>query len=463
MRKITLLITIALLTCTCMVYAVSLMGINIAPKSLKYRINSGYGTLVSQPLNMSKELLLMTMKWFKINNITPGPDRVYGSCILGNYVIFVGVADETFLSNISGSLGFAHIELRSRSSGNLVREWTDPRESIFMNCISVNGRIYVVGAEKESDNTVHWVIYVFDSKLHVLKKIVGEKGTATAIVTDYYRYIYVGGWIYVNNHFVLRIEKRNINNLTLVKSVNIYGSDWSCVNLYDDAIYDMAINPVTHQIWAVGHYKDVSDNYHGLIIILDKNLDILKEIETPYEAFFKGICFNNVGDAFVDGVIFCTVVLNKYGKILETSNSSGGWKIICTRRYVFEFDIPFGKGFIIYIINSSSMKLIEESYINMSYFFNIGIGKPSFDGSNIYVGLFANNSWALFSFNVLLNKSKVLECDFNCNGRLDVGDVVLLLRILVGEFHSNVPCDLNHNGRLDIGDAVLLLKKLVST
>ncbi|NPA99857.1 MAG: hypothetical protein GXO10_00620, partial [Crenarchaeota archaeon] len=31
---------------------------------------------------------------------------------------------------------------------------------------------------------------------------------------------------------------------------------------------------------------------------------------------------------------------------------------------------------------------------------------------------------------------KVLECDFNCNGRLDIGDVVLLLRILVGEFHS---------------------------
>jgi len=56
-----------------------------------------------------------------------------------------------------------------------------------------------------------------------------------------------------------------------------------------------------------------------------------------------------------------------------------------------------------------------------------------------------------------------VQCDFNHNNRLDVGDVVLLLRILVGEFHSNVPCDLNHNGKLDIGDAVLLLKKLVNT
>ncbi|NPA23992.1 MAG: hypothetical protein GXO23_06845 [Crenarchaeota archaeon] len=57
---------------------------------------------------------------------------------------------------------------------------------------------------------------------------------------------------------------------------------------------------------------------------------------------------------------------------------------------------------------------------------------------------------------------KVLECDFNLNGRLDVGDVVLLLRILVGKYHSIIPCDLNHNGRLDIGDAVLLLRKLAS-
>jgi len=58
---------------------------------------------------------------------------------------------------------------------------------------------------------------------------------------------------------------------------------------------------------------------------------------------------------------------------------------------------------------------------------------------------------------------RILECDFNHNNRLDVGDVVLLLRILIGAYHSNVPCDLNHNGKLDIGDAVLLLKKIVSS
>jgi len=71
----------------------------------------------------------------------------------------------------------------------------------------------------------------------------------------------------------------------------------------------------------------------------------------------------------------------------------------------------------------------------------------------------------IFKFGIMTTNITVgvLKCDFDHNGRLDVGDVVLLLRILVGEFHSNVPCDLNHNGRLDIGDAVLLLKKLTQT
>ncbi|NPA70214.1 MAG: hypothetical protein GXO26_05335 [Crenarchaeota archaeon] len=61
----------------------------------------------------------------------------------------------------------------------------------------------------------------------------------------------------------------------------------------------------------------------------------------------------------------------------------------------------------------------------------------------------------------LVKVSKYLECDFNHNGRLDIGDVVIALEVLLGKRHSNVPCDLNHNGRLDIGDIVLLLMKIL--
>ncbi len=61
----------------------------------------------------------------------------------------------------------------------------------------------------------------------------------------------------------------------------------------------------------------------------------------------------------------------------------------------------------------------------------------------------------------LIRVIHVLECDFNGNGRLDIGDAILGLRILVGTYRSNVPCDLNHNGKLDIGDIILLLKKII--
>ncbi len=56
---------------------------------------------------------------------------------------------------------------------------------------------------------------------------------------------------------------------------------------------------------------------------------------------------------------------------------------------------------------------------------------------------------------------KYLECDFNHNGMLDIGDVVLLLKVVLGLIKSPVPCDLNHNGMIDIGDVVLLLKKVL--
>jgi len=94
--------------------------------------------------------------------------------------------------------------------------------------------------------------------------------------------------------------------------------------------------------------------------------------------------------------------------------------------------------------------------------------------SNTYLVILGNISLRALQENPFYSKcydvritfvrfSGKLECDFNGDGRLDVGDVVLLLRILIGAYHSNVPCDLNHNGRLDIGDAVLLLKKILQT
>jgi len=54
-----------------------------------------------------------------------------------------------------------------------------------------------------------------------------------------------------------------------------------------------------------------------------------------------------------------------------------------------------------------------------------------------------------------------LYCDFNRNGKIDIGDVVLGLKYLTKHVRPPVKCDLNNNGRFDIGDIVLLMEYIM--
>ncbi len=74
--------------------------------------------------------------------------------------------------------------------------------------------------------------------------------------------------------------------------------------------------------------------------------------------------------------------------------------------------------------------------------------------SSLYGGI------VVTAYRVKLTQSMV--CDLDHNGMLDIGDVILLLKALVGAYHGNVLCDLNHNGRLDIGDVILLLEMITA-
>jgi len=56
----------------------------------------------------------------------------------------------------------------------------------------------------------------------------------------------------------------------------------------------------------------------------------------------------------------------------------------------------------------------------------------------------------------------VLKGDLNGNGVLDVGDVVLLLK-MVAEGKYDYAADINDDGKVDIGDVVLLLKQIAKS
>ncbi len=53
------------------------------------------------------------------------------------------------------------------------------------------------------------------------------------------------------------------------------------------------------------------------------------------------------------------------------------------------------------------------------------------------------------------------ECDFNLNGRLDIGDVELCLKYVEFHIKPKIYCDLNNNGVLDIADCALLLHEVL--
>ena len=65
----------------------------------------------------------------------------------------------------------------------------------------------------------------------------------------------------------------------------------------------------------------------------------------------------------------------------------------------------------------------------------------------------------------VISYTVVVMGDINCNGRVEVGDAVLISRMLVGEYEFNeiqaLASDTNCNGRTDIGDATRIANKIV--
>ncbi len=407
MRYISLLVLAILIACTCIIYATSTSyeGMkNAYPFTSIKGVRRIAKTHVTEVISYGRPFF--TVNWVKISIPSRFANTVYGSCILGRYVIFVGVAYENYFSKVMGYAGYAHIEVRYRSTGDLVNEWTDTEQSVFYNCITIDDKIYVVGGEREPNGTAHWVIYVFDKNLHVLRKIVGVEGVATSIVTDG-KYVYVGGWEYKDGVFMLRVEKRRLDDLSLVKSVDIYYSSWLASEVYSVALYDMAINPVTGDIWAVGHYySQVYGEVYGLIIILDKNLNIVREVSYP-QVYPKGICFNSMGRAYIVTPRH-VLSFDKYGTFMGITDSSNGTKILCIGNYVITFSYirnMYKTCFDVSLLDSN-LNLLSVACLGLSNFtiYGIGIGKPAFDGSNIYVGFIGDGAWVLYSLHVNITR-----------------------------------------------------------
>jgi len=203
------------------------------------------------------------VKWAQHINPTNGIDRGIGTCLFGNYLVVVGSAG-----------GSPFLALLDRESGEVVKTWSRGN-GWFINCIAVGDSLYVVGYVEERDG--YYQIYVFDKNLNVINRVqVNNAGLRDIIYQGGYFYISGYKWENIGGQYkaVWYIEKRT-PYLSLVAYREIYDNNWE-----DSDEYNVGVNPVTGDVWAVGYYN-VGGVERPLVAILDRDLNLIKAYTTP--------------------------------------------------------------------------------------------------------------------------------------------------------------------------------------
>jgi len=327
-------------------------------------------------------------------------EHAFGTCLFGDYVAVVGHGPFVVLLN--------------RNDGDVERKWRSEGIGGFDNCLSVNDRLYAVGHTFERGLqelkriSRSWLrpfrvghtferglqerelcISMFDSELRVLKRIEDPGKWFSSIAYDG-KYLYIGG--YKMNIYGERgsgyIEKRTLD-LEFIKSKEVHVRGF--ILYVRDFIHDVAVNPATSNVWAVGYYRGARE-IHSLIVVFDRELNEVRRIDYPeshenYLGNLAGICFDDMGNAYVvgDGV----AKLDSDGNLVAVRKGVGGSKVICVGNLVYVFGeekVGNYKRHTLYVLDSK-LEVIERHVLNKdldanSWFMH---GRPSFDGRNIYV------------------------------------------------------------------------------
>ncbi|PUA33919.1 MAG: hypothetical protein B7O98_00420 [Zestosphaera tikiterensis] len=318
------------------------------------------------------------MKWVKYINPTDGDGQAFGTCVFGDYVAALGSTG-----------GKPYVALLSKSDGSVVREWksTDSWAGWFINCVSINGKLYVIGNPG---------IYVFDADLNILANI------KVVDLSDYFslahdgKALYVGGWVGedVNGdgekEAVWLVEKRDPRDLSLISSKKIYVGSWK-----GGTIYDIDVEPFTGRIWTVGGYADSKDTEHSLIAVLDSDLEVLKVIDYPdgsegYVGGFNGVAFDGKGYVYASGILGIAKFSLDGELVAVNRDVERAPKIVYGYDHLHAFRVEYIKACLrhvlyIYDTNLSLVKkyVLSES-IDADSYFNVH-GRPTLEESNIYV------------------------------------------------------------------------------
>jgi len=310
------------------------------------------------------------INWVKYLKLSEGSDEPRGICLFGDYVVVGGNASNR-----------PSIVLLDRNTGEVVKTWIGNNIGSFKDCLSVNGKLYIVGSEEKDHHDVG-TIYVFDSELNVQKKIEASVGINFSFIDSDGNHLYIAGTD-KTDEWKWYVEERTLN-LELIKYKKPhYGG-----------VAIMRVNPITGELWMIG-YSDSEAISVTLVIIFDKELGRVKRVEYLESEIFhslvfpslRDICFDDLGNAYAtgyDGII----KFDKHGNILATSKSIRAEQIVCIGNFIYTFTNPEVDGYHRHVlcVLDSKLKVVEEYILSMnvnanSYFSS----KHSCDGRNMYV------------------------------------------------------------------------------
>jgi len=353
-------------------------------------------------------VLAQSVNWVQYINPTDGWDDALGVCLFEDYLAVVGFVDGTRFGE-----GRYFVALLNRTTGEVIKTW-EGEYGLFFNCLSIGNRLYVVGGDIYSVlyskiySDRNGKIYIFDKGLNVVEQV-GILWLPMGISFDG-NYLYLAGWIRKdadeNGHddWVWVIQKWT-PDLDQVAYRDFY-REWDKQYDYGSATFDIAVNPATGDLWTVGTWALIDrtsgswNNYHSLLVIFDKQLDVKRVVEYPeghenYLGLLLSICFDDGGNAYVvgsEGV----AKFDKYGNLLAVNKKAKGSKIACVKGKVYVFGSELTGGFLYVFdenLNPVGKHVFAEAYSGFLF------GRSAFDGKSLYV---AGNDIALGEYRIVV-------------------------------------------------------------
>lgn len=358
--------------------------------------------------------------WFRSSNPSNGWDIAYAVCEKNEYVYVVGVNQRH-----GHHAGYEiRVENRFKNNGEPanIQVYNLSVSDIVYDCVIVGDYLYIVGSSYR-DRDRSWLILAVNLDLDLVRYVFSnpsEQPDVAIAVSVYGDHLYVGGVEMLGGDCRWRIEKRNLEDLSLIDEYISNPTD-SC-----DVVSDVRVNSITGDVWVIGYEELRCRKCVARLEILDPDLKLVKVLRPFTGCFKQSLTFDYEGNSYISGVNVLKV--SRLGEGLFNSDVPARLGVAWINGNLYSFDIDVVEGGwmpVVYMLDQN-LQLKDQWKINLrlnsslyatscvSTAFPV-FGEPSTDGRNMYlVGTIGDPStgdthWIIYSINVNVEKTTVLK------------------------------------------------------